>query len=50
MYLNSQRLKMNQNKQKRSNASPEPATAIHGHYFLIMATIRQVLTILTFQR
>ena len=36
---------MKQNEPKLSNANPEPATAIHDQYLLIMSTIRQVLTI-----
>ena len=36
---------MKQNEPKLSNANPEPATAIHDQYLLIMSTVRQVLRI-----
>ena len=40
---------MTQNEPKgaeRNLCNPQPATAIHGQFFLTMSTIRQVLSIL----
>ena len=36
---------MNQDKLKRSNVNPQPATAIHDQFFLTMFTIKQALAI-----